>query len=516
MRWKFLWRNERTLYKRMCDLCKRSVVTMHHPRMQFPVYCYECWFSDKWDPFSYSRSYDISRPFFEQLGELIQQVPKQAMYSSPESGPNINSEYTNFAGGNKDCYLIFNSGPKNENCAYARGLMQCRDVFDMYYGSDVERSYEGVNIQKSTGVGYGKDVLECLDSWFLLNCTGCQYCFGCVNLRHKSYYFFNEPLSKDEWMRRVSEVLGSYKKMEAARKQFEDFGLKFPRREHSNMKSINCIGDYIFESKNCYACFEVSFAEDLRYVFATKRTKDSFDLVGHGRESELLLEGVGVGWSSRVIGSWRVERSHDIEYCLGTRTSEHCIGCDGLKNAKYCILNKQYSEAEYKKLRTHIVNELKNKELYGLFLPPEISLFAYNETIGQDNLPLSREEAARYGFRWEDDIPRTKDQETMQPQQIPDHIKDTLDSMLNEVLRCVSCGYNYRLIKPELEFYRKLLIPIPRQCFNCRFLDRIKRRGPMKLYERQCGKCKKSIKTTYASDRPEIVYCEQCYNAEVI
>ena len=30
------------------------------------------------------------------------------------------------------------------------------------------------------------------------------------------------------------------------------------------------------------------------------------------------------------------------------------------------------------------------------------------------------------------------------------------------------------------------------------------------------GKCPNEFETSYAPDRPEIVYCEQCYQAEVI
>ena len=31
----------------------------------------------------------------------------------------------------------------------------------------------------------------------------------------------------------------------------------------------------------------------------------------------------------------------------------------------------------------------------------------------------------------------------------------------------------------------------------------------------KCAKCGKEIKTSYAPDRPETVYCKQCYNNEV-
>jgi len=326
----------------------------------------------------------------------------------------------------------------------------------------------------------------------------------------------NKPLEKEVWKKKVAEIAGSYQKIEEFKKTFEKHAQQFPRRENNNLRSVDSTGDYIFESKNCSACFEVSDGEDLKYNFSTKFTKDSYDLIGHGRNGELLLEGVGVGVGQRVIGGWWVENSHDVEYSFGTRASEYCFGCVGIKNGKYRILNKRYSQDEYEKLRAQIVEELKSKGEYGLFFPPSLAFFAYNETIGKDNMPLTKEEALRQGFRWEEDIPATKGQETLKPAQIPDHIKDVTDGILKETLACISCGRNYRLIKPELETYRRALIPIPRKCFNCRHLDRLARRGPFKLFDRTCTKCGKGIKTNYSPERPEVVYCENCYQQEVI
>ena len=97
-----------------------------------------------------------------------------------------------------------------------------------------------------------------------------------------------------------------------------------------------------------------------------------------------------------------------------------------------------------------------------------------------------------------------------------DNIKEISDGILNEVLKCVNCGANYRLVKSELEFYREMLIPIPRKCFNCRHSDRISRRGPFKSHLRHCSLCDKEIKTTHLLEESKIVYCEACYQQEVI
>lgn len=514
--WRALFRNEMHLYSRKCALCGKAIVAMYHPDSPYTVYCRECWLSEKWDPFSYGQDYDQKRPFFEQMGELMRRVPRAGIFASEDMGKIINSEYINFAGSSKDCYFVFNSSPNIENCSYSRGLSYCRDVFDSYFTEKTERAYESVNVHTGSGAVWSQNSSNCIDSWYLLNCSDCQSCFGCVNLRHKSFHFLNEPLSKSEYERRVSEIKGSYEKMEAFRKQFEEFSLRFPRRENNNLKSMGATGDYIFESKNCRDSSEISFCENSRFLFFVKEAKDCYDLIGHGRKGELLLEGVAVGTSQNVIGSWWVITSHDIAYSFCLRDSEHCFGCDGIRNGQYVILNKKYSKKEYEAIRAKIIAELKSKNLYGSYFPPSIALFAYNETIGQDYLPLTKDEAIKFGFRWEDNLQMTKGKETLKPQEIPDHIKDAPDSITKEVLSCVLCQRNYKITEAELGFYKRMMLPIPRLCFFCRHTDRIKRKGTLALYDGKCDKCGKGIRTNYAPDHKEIVYCESCYQAEVL
>ncbi len=60
-------------------------------------------------------------------------------------------------------------------------------------------------------------------------------------------------------------------------------------------------------------------------------------------------------------------------------------------------------------------------------------------------------------------------------------------------------------------------LPIPRICPDCRHAKRFKNRGPNKLWHRKCMKegCQNEFQTSYAPDKPEIIYCESCYNKEV-
>lgn len=512
-----VWRNENKLYSgKKCNLCDANIVTMYNPKSPYTIYCPECYSSDKWDSKEYSMDYDLNKSFFEQLNELMIKVPKMNLYVTYANGPIINSPYNNGFGGAKNCYFLFNGGPAEETL-YSRGVKDCKDVVDSYFSTNIENTYEAINTHHSSKIFFGQNILNSTDCYFSYNLSGCINCFGCINLRNKSNCWFNEQLTPEEYKKRFNEIIGSYKKIEEIKIKFYEFSLQFPRRENNNIKTVDCLGDYLSECKNVYNSLEITKSENCRDIFSSKEIKDSIGVFGYGFGSEFLLETVSTGHSSNVIGSYGIDQSMNIYYSFSCFPNNHDLfGCVGLKNSQYCILNKQYEKEEYEKLKEHIIKELKDAGLYGLMIPPSLSPFAYNETIGQDNMPMIKDEAIAQGFRWEDDIQMTKGKETIQPADIPDYIKDVQDSITTEVLKCTHCERNYKITEQELFFYRRMVLPIPRKCFYCRHHDRILKRGPIKFWDRNCAHCNKQITTNYAPDRPEIVYCESCYQQEVI
>ena len=79
------------------------------------------------------------------------------------------------------------------------------------------------------------------------------------------------------------------------------------------------------------------------------------------------------------------------------------------------------------------------------------------------------------------------------------------------------CTEAFKIIPDELQFYQRMNLPLPRLCPNCRHYNRLKQRNPLKLWHRSCMKegCTNEFETSYAPDRPEIIYCESCYNKEI-
>jgi len=86
---------------------------------------------------------------------------------------------------------------------------------------------------------------------------------------------------------------------------------------------------------------------------------------------------------------------------------------------------------------------------------------------------------------------------------------------LNWAIECEITKKPFRIIKQELDFYRKHNLPIPKIHPDQRHIERLALRNPRKLFRRICDKCGKDIQTTYAPKRPEIIYCENCYNKEI-
>ena len=166
------------------------------------------------------------------------------------------------------------------------------------------------------------------------------------------------------------------------------------------------------------------------------------------------------------------------------------------------------------------------------FFPASISPFGYNETVAQEYFPLTREDVLRKDsetssewqsklkkwkiFNWSDyEAPFPKVEKIIPAEKLPEDISKIPDDILNWAIKCEVSWKPFRIIAPELEFYRKHNLPIPRKHPDVRHEERMKLRNPRKLFDRKCDKCGKDMKTTYSPDRPEIVYCEECYNKEI-
>ena len=103
-----------------------------------------------------------------------------------------------------------------------------------------------------------------------------------------------------------------------------------------------------------------------------------------------------------------------------------------------------------------------------------MSPFGYNETVASEYYPLTRSEALSQGFNWSDyEAPFPKVEKIIQASLLPKDISKIPDDILNWAIECEVTKKPFRIIKQELDFYRKHSLPIPRRHPDQRHLDRM-------------------------------------------
>ena len=216
--------------------------------------------------------------------------------------------------------------------------------------------------------------------------------------------------------------------------------------------------------------------------------------------------------------------SSDCLYCYGCNTNaSQLFGCVSVKKKSYCILNKQYTKEAYEELVPKIIEHMRKTpyqspagsgtgQEWGEGFRIDIAPWAYNETEAQQYFPLDETQAAARSWKW-----RGKDlKEHLAPTAlVSDKLSDASSELTKERFACSQCNKNYKIIQQELDSHRSLGVPLPLFCPDCRHAHRMQKRHPRILWDRSCAQCEKPMQTTYAQERPEIVYCEECYLKEV-
>lgn len=498
------FRNERTLYRRKCDVTGKDIVSIFSPDSPYKVCDKDHWYSDKFDPLSYGREYDFDRPFFDQFKDLELEIPLPSLRVERSENCDFNNDMRDC----KNCYLCSRTHESQDLLYTYRGNKSSNSV-DCTQITKSEIMHECVECVKCYNGRYLFFCSECTDCSFMLDCRSCMSCFMCTNLRSKQYCFLNEQLTKDEYKKKLAEFdFGNEDHVQKAYKMFADIKKKTIQRNLIHVNADDSTGDNLFDCKGCHLCFGTQFSQDSRYLWDVKMYKDSMDAYSGGRDCELVYYTTAGAASYGVQFCLRTSECHDVLYSFFLNSSEYVFGSIGLKREKYCILNKQYSEEEYKQILPKIVEHMKSTGEWGDFFPPSLCPFAYNETVAQEYFPLGSKEAQAKGYRWKEDDPKDYKKQTYN---LPNNITECGDDITDAVLACTSCRKNYKIVPQELAFYRDHAVAIPRFCPDCRHMRRLGTKNPLTLREDTCRKCNKSVTTTFPEGTEMQIYCESCY-----
>ncbi|MCX6751166.1 MAG: hypothetical protein NT161_00110 [Candidatus Nomurabacteria bacterium] len=539
--------NARNLYKRNCDRCNISIISVFSAGIDSKVYCTKCYFSDDWDATLYGKDYDFSKTFFIQFDELRKNVPQIHLRHSNNGD---NCEYANSVYHSSNVYLSYGVVASQDiyyGSLINKGNKTCLDCYNI---KNNEYIYELVNSNGNFKCIYLTNSHQCLESSFLFNCINCQNCFMSSNLRNKNYCFRNKQLTKKEYEQKISELkLGNSSEFEKITEEYYNMIKNSIYRYATIIKSTDdCTGDMLENCKNVKNSFNIYDCENLKFsIFLMNKNTDSYDLTisGRGERNYDLITSAGGSFDCKFGNR---ATGNNLEY-VDTCNGEDLFGCVGLKKKQYCILNKQYSKEEYFNLRKKIINHMtdmpyidkKNRIYkYGEFFPIELSQFAYNDTLAIQFFPLAKDQILNEGYKWKDF--NNKDyQISIISSELPENIEMVNNSILKETILCKDkedckhgCTKGYKIIEEELKFYQKMKLPLPKYCPNCRYYNRLRRTNSWKLFYRQCmcdykvfkntilhsqhkeGRCLNKFETAYKNETQEIIYCKQCYQQELL
>ncbi|MBU0648458.1 hypothetical protein KJ855_04745, partial [Patescibacteria group bacterium] len=510
-------RNERKLYRRKCDATGKDIVSLYSPNKPFAVCDQQYWWSDKWNPMDYGREFDFNRPFFDQFKELYDAVPKANIMNSNSE----NSEYTNLAVNNKNCYMLMESSD-NEDCYYDYWIQLSKDLVDSTYCHECEIGYEISDCRNCYNLHYSRNCFDSRDSLYLEDCRGCSNCFACSNLQNKDGYAFNRKVEKEQ----MKELLKIYngedqEEKNKLKKQIDDFFAQQPMRGSRIINSENCTGDYIVNSKDVFESFDVGDSENVRYSSDVFRdVKDVMDVSTTGLGNQLMHEAINT-----AVNVYRVAFTgicwynlKNVYYCMFCFKSQDLFGCVGIHDKKqYCILNKQYTKEEYEKLVPKIIEHMKETGEWGEFFPMWVSAFGYNETVAQDHFVLIKDEAVKVKANWEDeDFTLVYEGEFYVPLPIGDYkidknpeAQNNIDNCMTSVLKCEKSGRPFRILPQELAFYIKHNIELPRIHPDVRHVERISKRHHYRIKSVNCGRCGKDFMSSVLSGNRELL-CGEC------
>ncbi len=506
---RLLQQNARKLYKWKSDLSGKSLISLYSPDKKFQVYTPEEWLSEDRDFLMYGKYIDLDSPFFPQFHALYERVPKRNIILW---GWSENCDYVNGVGGSKDSYLIFDS-TNAMSCYYSNSVNFDQSCVDCSYVKDSENCYMGIDCNNCFNAYYCQDCTNCSEAHYLFNCTNAHNCFACYNLNNADYHIFNKAYSKEEYEVEKNKLLGKF-----TMKDFLEFKKNGIVKNLNIVNSENAIGDQIYNAQNVRYSYGIADSQNIAYsTMLINNAADCYDVdfVGNGI-SQVCDASLINKSSSKVYFTYDTRGwSENVFYSISCKSCKNIFFCNGLLNKEYCILNKQYTKEEYEELVSQIIERMIQRGEWGEFIPPSLSPFGYNESVAMDRFPLTEEEAVKKWFNRSDyEAPFPQAEKILKANELP-NIQDATDEILQQAIQCEVSKKPFRIIKPELEFYRKHHLPLPTKHHDIRHMERMRLRNPRKLRDRTCMKCWIDIKTTYSPERTEIVYCENCYNKEI-
>lgn len=427
----------------------------------------------------------IGKDFLESISNLYKQQEQMSLMQWFE---NENCDFAEVYGA-KNCYLSFSVWLWAENLLYDFICStNVRNVFNsISILNNCDNVYQSRIVTNSYNIFYSSNIHQSNNIRFSTNLIWCTECISCSNLENQSYSIENISYPKVEYYAKKAELL-------LQKDKFNAIYLKVIWEKVDNKLCKDCTGAWLVLCDTVtdgYIGTKVLHGKNLIIAWWEEGAQNLYDCFDVGFQSDHDFYAVHYcwEWSHHIYCSSSISHSSQIFYSYFLENCSFCLGCIGLKNKIFCILNKEYPKEERYRLANKIFEQM-HSETSALgadkdwtlwqFFPWSMNPFYFNDTAAyliDDSFTkeevmkewyLRRDEAIKVDIpQWADTI-TTKDISSYQ--WFDTNWNWKIDpEILKKVIRDEKNNY-YRIVKMEYDFLIKYWLPLP----ELHWLDRIK------------------------------------------
>lgn len=467
-------------YGNVCHLSRsksalsgQELLTRFRPEEGYRVVTTEEFWSDRIDNIQCGRPYDFSKPLEKQWKDLL-----HSAYLLPLNSGNVeNSDFVNSARNVRNSYLsfvIFDC----EDCFYCYDIQRSHNCTACFSVRESQYCYECTDIHRCYECFFSTSLTGCNECIGCFDCRGCKRCIGCKGMDHADWCIFNEQVTPAEYAALHQEILcGSRIALERYLPRFPGMQLKQELSAHDVLNCEDCTGAHLRNCRNLVQCYGCVSCEDCGYLIGGFDSSDCW--VGWGINSELCYQSVG----SSLRNCHFCYHTYNCSSCfysfMMNSDCNHCFGCVGLVKKSYCILNRQYSRADYFDLLPRIVAHLCSTGEWGEFFSPNVSPHPYEDSWADLHVePEPLEIIRQRGYRLLTSMPQADAPQTIRETFIlPDTVLDVnWADVSGKAIKCEESGKLFNIQKKELAFHCQYKLPLPRLHWERRLLHLAERK----------------------------------------
>ncbi len=298
-----------------------------------------------------------TQSFFNELSTLIKKTPK------PESQvfTSVNCISCDTVSLSKNLTYCFDTH-RSSDSVYLFDCFLNVNCIDGDYNVECEGCYDSVDCFRCFDSAYLQYCGRVNNSYYSAYCNNCTNIFGCAYLNNKSFCLFNRQLTEQQY----KEEIKKYKEAppEKIFAILNELIKKYPKTQSAGEHNVNSpYGNYLYQCKNCYMCFDSANNENCYYGYDTNFCKSCIDTTYAGQNVENSYQII----DSQILNNcnYIVESNNcqDSWYLFNSKGLKNCFGCVGLQYKQYCILNRQFTEEQYNTITKQLIEELSKSSL---------------------------------------------------------------------------------------------------------------------------------------------------------